>query len=112
MRPQTVQVNLVLLPTGSDADRQRAGPLTILLPQTHIALEYQTDLNVCPMKNVLSLDDFLLFREIVLAFLHHSLEAVQQQVHHVEPHAQRSPRAELQAAILLDQERVMFDQQP
>ena len=79
MSPQAVQVNLVLLPTGSDADRQRAGPLTILLPQTHIALEYQTDLNVCPMKTVLFLDDFLLFREIVLAFLHHSLEAVQQQ---------------------------------
>ena len=81
MSPQTARVHLALQPTESDVDRQRAELLTTLLLQNHIAIEYRMDLKPYPMKNLLSLDDSLLSREIAIVFLHHSREAVQQQVH-------------------------------
>ena len=111
MSPQTVRVHLALQPTESDVDRQRAELLTTLLPQNHIAIEYRMDLKLYPMKNLLSLDDSPLSREIATVLLHHSQEAVQQQVRPASFHARQAPRVEFQPAILLDQGQVMFDQQ-
>ena len=98
------QVNLVLLPIGSDVDRQRKESQQSHLTRIRIAIEYQKDLKLCPMKTVSSLGDCSPFGEIVIVSPDSFLEEVRQQVRHVQRHVQQDPLAEPQPAILPGQE--------